>query len=78
MKSAHPWLREPAAAAAVAAGIRCQAHTSTAAMLKFFSGRDDENESLLGAVTEGKGSGALMHHFLVLTCYRMILRDCAG
>lgn len=28
--------------------------TSTAAMLKFFSGRDDENESLLGAVTEGK------------------------
>lgn len=27
-------------------------------MLKFFSVRDDENESLLGAITEGKTSVA--------------------
>lgn len=48
-------------------------------MLKFFSGRDDENESLLGAGTEGQswGSGVLVHHCL-FTYHGMILRGCAG
>lgn len=48
-------------------------------MLKFFSGRDDENESLLGAITEGKsceqqGTDASLH----FADYRVILRDSAG
>lgn len=41
-------------------------------MLKFFSARDDENESLLGAITEGRSSaictrwGGITHHSLPL------------
>lgn len=52
VKPAQPWLREQAALLLLGSAV--SAHTSTAAMLKFFSGRDDENESLLEAVTEGK------------------------
>lgn len=55
VKSAQPWLREQAALLLLGSAV--SAHTSTAAMLKFFSGRDDENESLLEAVTEGKSWG---------------------
>lgn len=56
VKPAQPWLREQAALLLLL-GSAVSAHTSTAAMLKFFSGRDDENESLLEAVTEGKSWG---------------------
>lgn len=68
------------AAAQLLPGSAVSARASTAAMLKFFSGRDDDNESLLGAVTEGKswlqrGTGASL---LDCPLYGMILRDCAG
>lgn len=52
-------------------------------MLKFFSARDDENESLLGAITEGKiyaqcsGVWMLYSPFIAYMRYRMmILRVC--
>lgn len=41
-------------------------------MLKFFSARDDENESLLGAITEGKSgvdcNGVEMLYFPSIAC----------
>ena len=48
-------------------------------MLKFFSARDDENESLLGAITEGKsgvhgsGVGMLPRSLFLLACLLALL-----
>lgn len=43
-------------------------------MLKFFSARDDENESLLGEVTEGKGPRACTHTFKQADPVSLMLR----
>ncbi|XP_019207238.1 zinc finger FYVE domain-containing protein 9 isoform X2 [Oreochromis niloticus] len=47
-------------------------------MLKFFTARDDENESLLGAITEDEGDSASLqdtkHHWLNRPCL-LVLKD---
>lgn len=53
------------------------AHMWTGAMLKFFSARDDETESLLGAIPEGKRYGEVggVHDFSYIAS-SMMLREC--
>lgn len=52
-------------------------------MLKFFTARDDENESLLGAITEGKtfdcsgNTGVGMRLLPFIACVRALVCVCA-